>query len=64
MALRAQMKKTGEPVFLFIPKNQNWDRHFEIVGTMIQGKTFEGHLTVRLLQLNHPDRLKSRELYC
>ena len=53
---------TGEAIFLFHPRKQKWDIHFQISGTKIEAKTPEGRLTVRLLQLNHPDQIKSRNL--
>lgn len=54
--------ETGEAVFLFNPRKQDWTVHFRIMGAKIEGKTAEGRLTVRILQLNHPDRIESREL--
>ena len=49
-------------VFLFNPRKQDWTVHFQIMDAKIEGKTAEGRLTVRLLQLNHPDRIESRDL--
>lgn len=54
--------KTGEAVFLFNPKLQDWHEHFNLNGIIIESSTPEGRLTIRLLQLNHPDRLESRKL--
>ena len=55
-------KETGKPVFLYNPRKQKWEDHFVIVNMLIEGKTPEGKLAVRLLQLNHTDRLTSRAL--
>lgn len=54
--------ETGEEVFLFNPRSQDWDKHFKLTGVYIESETPEGKLTIRLLQLNHPDRLIAREL--
>jgi hypothetical protein len=47
---------------LFNPRTQKWDEHFELVGAAIQAKTAVGRVTVRLLQMNHPQRLEVRRL--
>lgn len=52
---------SGQAIFLYHPRRQQWADHFELVGGKIQGKTAEGRLTVQLLQLNREDRLIERE---
>jgi 5-methylcytosine-specific restriction endonuclease McrA len=51
---------TGEFVFLFNPRQQDWSEHFLWHGIEIRSKTPEGRVTVRLLQLNSPKRLIER----
>lgn len=46
---------------LFDPRSQSWDEHFENDGAAIVGKTSIGRVTVDVLQMNGPDRLKLRE---
>jgi hypothetical protein len=47
--------------FLFNPRTQNWSEHFRFDGTIIIGLTAEGRTTVRLLQLNHEERMEERQ---
>jgi hypothetical protein len=52
---------TGERTWLFHPRAQQWDDHFQLNddGT-ITGLTAEGRATARLLQLNTADRVQDR----
>jgi hypothetical protein len=52
---------TGNATFLYHPRQQQWNDHFELVGAVIQGKTAEGLLTVQLLQMNSKERVTERE---
>lgn len=45
---------------LFNPRTQHWDEHFQLIEAEIVGKTATGRITVRLLQMNHPNQLKIR----
>ena len=42
---------------LFHPRRQRWGRHFRWVGARIVGKTKTGKATVRVLNLNAPERV-------
>ena len=53
---------TGEIVPLFHPRHEAWDSHFRLEGARLLPLTPTGRTTLRLLQLNHPDRLAEREL--
>jgi hypothetical protein len=54
--------QTGEITPLFHPRRENWLDHFVLRGARIEPLTPTGRVTVRLLQLNHPDRIEEREL--
>jgi len=51
---------TGELVPLFHPRRDRWSDAFELVDAMIVARTAGARATVRLLQLNHPDRVAER----
>jgi HNH endonuclease len=53
---------TGQITPLFHPRRDQWIGHFRLVKAQIEPITPTGRVTVRLLQLNHPDRLEEREL--
>jgi hypothetical protein len=53
-------EKTGELTPFYNPRQHNWDDHFEWGGPVIVGKTPIGRVTVRLLQMNHPERVETR----
>lgn len=53
--------KDGVLVPLFNPRTQNWNDHFEMNGAIIVGKTAIGRVTIRTLQLNHPDQIETRQ---
>jgi hypothetical protein len=54
--------ETGAIVPLFNPRRDRWTEHFRLVAGHIEPLTPTGRATVRLLQLNHPDRVQEREL--
>ncbi len=54
--------QTGQITPLFHPRRDLWSAHFRLVGARIEPLTPTGRVTVRLLQLNHPDRIAEREL--
>jgi hypothetical protein len=54
--------ETGQIVPLFHPRRDRWLDHFRLVAARIEPLTPTGRATVRLLQLNHPDRIEEREL--
>lgn len=52
--------ETGELTPLFNPRIQPWSDHFALVDDRIEGKTPIGRVTVRLLQMNHPEQIEIR----
>ena len=52
--------ETRETVDLFHPRRQNWQDHFQLDGTQIQGKTLTGRVTVELLRMNDEGQLRIR----
>lgn len=54
--------ETGELTPLFHPRRHRWSEHFELANEQLAALTPIGRVTVRLLQLNHPDRLEERAL--
>jgi hypothetical protein len=53
---------TGELVPLYNPRSHIWDEHFELVNDEVVGRTAIGRVTVRLLQINHPEQVETRRL--
>ena len=51
---------TGELVPLFHPRRERWQEVFHLVGAEIVARTAAARATVRLLQLNRPDRVAER----
>jgi len=47
-------------VALFNPRTQVWEEHFEWAGDRITGTTSIGRVTVRVLNMNHPEQLRNR----
>ena len=47
---------------LFNPRADHWDEHFHISEGQIIDKTSKGKATIKLLNLNHPERLIFRKL--
>jgi hypothetical protein len=54
--------QTGQIAALFHPRRDRWFDHFRLTRAHIEPLTATGRVTVRLLQLNHPDRVEEREL--
>jgi hypothetical protein len=54
--------QTGQITPLFHPRRDRWLDHFRLAEGRIEPLTPTGRVTVRLLQLNHPDRIEEREL--
>ena len=52
---------TGKVATLFNPRTQNWKRHFRFSGATIMGRTQVGRATVRVLEMNLPERRFLRE---
>ncbi|MBM4456662.1 MAG: HNH endonuclease [Chloroflexi bacterium] len=52
---------TGWLTPLFNPRTQSWDDHFVLIGLRIEPLTAVGRVTVRLLRLNDPQRLRVRQ---
>lgn len=50
----------GKIVPLFHPRRQSWKRHFYWQGSILVGKTQAGKVTVRVLNINHPERVNLR----
>jgi 5-methylcytosine-specific restriction endonuclease McrA len=54
--------ETGQITPLFHPRRERWLDHFCFAGARIEPLTPTGRVTVRLLQLNHPQRIEERGL--
>jgi hypothetical protein len=54
--------RTGQSAPLFNPRRQPWRDHFEWTGFHVVGKTPTGRATIVALDLNHPRRLRIREV--
>ncbi len=54
--------QTGQIVPLSHPRRDRWLDHFRLVEARIEPLTPTGRVTVRLLHLNHPDRIEERGL--
>ena len=53
---------TDEIVALFNPRRDVWTVHFRLNGPQIEGLTPSGRVTVKLLQMNTPERILRRFL--
>jgi len=53
--------RTGQLCRFFNPRTDSWAEHFALDGVAILPLTDVGDVTVRILELNHPDRLLERE---
>ena len=47
---------------LFHPRRDHWARHFRLSRGTIRARTSVGRVTVFLLQLNRPDRVRVRQI--
>ena len=52
---------SGKLVALFNPRTQPWNKHFKMDGAFIEPLTAVGRVTVKILQMNHPDQIETRE---
>lgn len=52
---------SGELVFLFNPRLNDWDTHFRWNGYELVGQSAVGRATISALDLNHPRRLRIRQ---
>lgn len=53
---------TGLLTPLYHPRRQTWSDHFKLNGARIEPLTPEGRVTVFILQLNAPERVRERDL--
>lgn len=53
--------KTLDFCFLFNPRTHQWNKHFEVNNFEMSGLTGIGRTTVKLLRLNHIDRVAERK---
>jgi hypothetical protein len=53
---------TGQLTPLFHPRLDRWDDHYEFRKGEILGLTATGRVTIRLLRMNRPTRIKERQL--
>ena len=54
--------ESGAITPLFNPRRDRWTEHFRLEAGRIEPLTANGRATVRLLQMNHPDRVEERLL--
>ena len=54
--------QTGEVIRLFDPRRDVWFEHFRFDIVEIIGLTSKGRATASLFEMNHPERLRVREL--
>src|SRR5580693_1451103 len=54
--------ESGKLTALFHPRLDRWDDHYEFRNGEILGLTAKGRVTVRLLRMNRPTRIKERQL--
>lgn len=51
---------SGAIVRLFNPRTEPWEEHLELVEGIVRGTTPTGRVTVRLLNMNAPNRIELR----
>lgn len=54
--------ETGEVVRLFHPRQDKWEEHFEWQGAELHGRTPVGRVTVDVLAVNLPYRIRLRRM--
>jgi HNH endonuclease len=54
--------ETGEITPLFHPRFDEWKDHYDIRDGLIVALTAKGRVTVTLLRMNRPDRIRERQL--
>lgn len=55
-------QNTGDVIRLFHPRRDNWEEHFEWRGASLVGRTPIGRVTVDVLEINLPHRIRLREM--
>ncbi len=50
----------GELIPLFNPRTQNWFNHYEAVDGVLTPLTIVGEATIKLLELNQPNKIEER----
>ena len=53
--------ETGNLTPLYNPRAQKWSEHFLLHGAVIVPRSAEGRVTVALLKMNAPDRIRVRQ---
>lgn len=53
--------ETGQLTPLFHPRTDRWADHFRVQGGEILGLTARGRVTIHLLQMNRPTRIRERQ---
>lgn len=54
--------RTRRIVCLFNPRHDVWHEHFRWKGSLVVGRTAVGRVTVRVLNMNRPDRVALRQI--
>jgi hypothetical protein len=54
--------ETGELTAFYNPRTQTWRDHFALEQARIVPVSAHGRVTIRILQMNHPDRVREREI--
>lgn len=54
--------ESGQITPLFRPRNDRWDDHFQVRDGEVLGLTATGRVTVQLLRMNRPARIRERQL--
>ncbi len=55
-------RETGRLASLYHPRRERWSAHFRLEAARLVPLTATARVTVRLLQMNHPDRVVERAL--
>ena len=53
---------TGQTAPLFNPRTERWSDHFSFWGYRVVGRSATGRATVEALKLNHPPKVRVREI--
>jgi hypothetical protein len=53
---------TGRLIRLFNPRKDSWRRHFTWDGPRLNARTATGEATIRVLNINDPDRVELRRI--
>ena len=54
------LEMNGALIPLFNPRTQNWHEHFSSFNGKIEPKTIIGEATIKLLELNTPEKIEER----